>query len=257
MSKTTHRSHAGATPLDDTLWKFLLVVLALIPFLIDTQVARGQYPVQDDRMVQQNRETLARHTFEQFVERFAVLDFTREMMKQLPASEFEWRDAYVLATLVETVMSEADVLGYTREDLQLLIEEAYPGFRPVADWATHQEGRARQLLGTHRAVLLALAHDQEQWADQQERLLRLKARIDGAGESWGSILAPFLPDVAPRQRLMELRANARAFAQQEALLLREAMLGRSLLYHLQNASGPDAKARQLALTERAIGLASP
>jgi hypothetical protein len=35
------------------------------------------------------------------------------------------------------------------------------------------------------------------------------------------------------------------------------MLGRSLLYNLQNATGPDAKARQLALTERAVGVASP
>jgi len=208
-------------------------------------------------MADRNRETIARHTFEQLVERYAILGFTQDMMQHLPAGAFEWRDAAELAALVETLMSEADVLGYTRGDLQLLIEEAYPGFAPVADWATHQKDRARQVLGTHRAVLLALAHDQEQWADQQERLLRLKNRIDGVGESWGSVVTPLLPDVAPRQKLMELRANARAFAQQEALLLREAMLGHSLLYHLQNASGPDAKARQLALTERAIGLASP
>jgi hypothetical protein len=208
-------------------------------------------------MVQKNQKTIAYHAFEQFVERHAILDFTRQMMKALQDTGFEWRDASELAALVETLMSEADVLGYTREDLRLLIEEAYPGFRPVADWGAQQEARARQVLGTHRAVLLSLAKDQERWDAQQDRLHRLKNRIDGVGERWGSIVTFPLPDVAPRQKLMELRANARALAQQEALLLREAMLGRSLLYNLQNATGPDAKARELALTERAIGVASP
>jgi len=242
---------------DQVLRKSLLAGLALLPFLCGAEVTYGQYPVHDGGMADRNQETLTRHALEQFVERHAILDFTREMMRGLPAGEFEWRDAYALATLVETLMSDAGVLGYTREDLQLLIEEAYPGFRPVADWGAQQETRARQVLGTHRAVLLSLAHDQERWAAQQGRLLRLKSRIDGAGESWGSVVTPLLPDVAPRQKLMELRANARALAQQEALLIREAMLGRSLLYNLQNATGPDAKARQLALTERAIGIASP
>jgi len=236
----------------------LLMGLALgFSTLLFGTPAYGQYPVHDGGMADQNQETLMRHALEQFVERHTILDFTRQMMRGLPNSEFEWRDAVELATLVEAVMSEPGVLGYTRGDLQLLIEEAYPGFRPVADWGAQQEDRARKVLGTHRAVLLSLAKDQERWAAQQERLHRLKSRIDGAGENWGSVVTPLLPDVAPRQKLMELRANARAFAQQEALLLREAMLGRSLLYNLQNATDPDAKARQLALIERAIGVASP
>lgn len=243
--------------LGNVLWLPLLAGLALLFFQFGAPVAYGQYPVQDDGMMQKNQETQVRHTFEQFVERHAILDFTREMMKRLPASEFEWRDAFELAIAVETMMSETGVLGYTREDLHLLIEEAYPGFAPVADWAAQQEGRSRQVLATHRAVLLSIVEDQHRWAGQQERLLRLKSRIDGVGESWGSVVTPLLPDVAPRQKLMELRANARAFAQQEALLLREALLGRSLLYNLQNAERPDAKAQQLALTERAIGIAPP
>ena len=243
--------------LDQVLRKSFLPGLALLSFLFSAEVAYGQYLVHDGGMAERNQETLTRHALEQFVERHAVLDFTREMLRGLPAGEFEWRDAYELATLVETLMSDAGVLGYTREDLQLLIEEAYPGFRPVADWTIQQETRARQVLGTHRAVLLSIAEDQKRWAAQQGRLHRLKSRIDGAGESWGSVVTPLLPDVAPRQKLMELRANARAFAQQEALLLREALLGRSLLYNLQNATGPDRKARQLALTEKAIGVASP
>jgi hypothetical protein len=239
------------------LRKTLLGGLALLSFPFGVVVAYGQYPVRDGLMAERNRETLARHSFEQLVERYAILGFTQDMMERLPAGAFEWRDAFELATLVETLMSEHDVLGYTRVDLQLLIEEAYPGFRPVVDWAAQQEDRAKKVLGTHRAVLLSLAEDQERWAAQQDRLRRLKSRIDGAGESWGSFVTPLLPDVAPRQKLMELRANARVLAQQEALLLREAMLGRSLLYNLQNATGPDAKARQLALTERAVGVASP
>lgn len=243
--------------LDQVLRKSFLSVLALLFFLFGAEVTYGQYPVHDGGMADRNQETLTRHTLEQFVERHAILDFTRQMMRGLPAGEVEWRDAVELAIVVETLMSETDVLGYTREDLRPLIEEAYPGFRSVADWATQQEGRARQVLGTHRAVLLSLAQDQERWAAQQERLHRLKSRIDGVGESWGSVVTPLLPDVAPRQKLMELRANARALAQQEALFLREALLGRSLLYNLQNATGPDAKARQMSLTERAIGISSP
>ncbi|MGK7344874.1 MAG: hypothetical protein ACNS63_03610, partial [Candidatus Nitrospinota bacterium M3_3B_026] len=74
-------------------------------------------------MADRNRETLARHTFEQLVERYAILGFTEDMMERLPAGAFEWRDAFELATLVEALMGEADVLGYTRGDLQLLIEE--------------------------------------------------------------------------------------------------------------------------------------
>ena len=241
------------------LYPLGLISLALVLTIMLglTTPTYGQYPVQDDAMVQKNQETLARHAFEQLVERFAILDFTREMMKHLQASEFEWRDAQELAIAVEALMSEPTVLSYTRDDIQLLFEEAYPGFRPVADWAGQQEAHARQVLGTHRAILLLLAEDQERWDAQQERLRRLKSRIDGIGKGWGSIIAPLLPDVAPRQKLMELRANARSLAQQETLLLREAMLSRSLLYNLQNATGPDAKARELALTERAIGIASP
>ena len=242
--------------LRQVLRQSLLAGLALLSILF-VAPAYGQYPVRDGLMAERNQETLARHTFEQLVERYAILGFTQDMMERLPAGAFEWQDAFELATLVETLMEEADVLGYTRGDLQLLIEEAYPGFRPVADWAAQQEDRAKKVLGTHRAVLLSLAQDQERWAAQQQRLHRLKSRIDGVGESWGGFVTPLLPEVAPRQKLMELRANARALAQQEALLLREAMLGRSLLYNLQNATGPDAKARQLALTERAVGVASP
>jgi len=219
--------------------------------------AHGQYPVGDDLMAERNRETLMRHAFEQLMEHYAILDFTREMMRGLPDSEFEWRDAGELAIAVERVMSEPSVLGYTREDLHILFEEVYPGFAPVADWGVQQEGRLRQVLATHRAVLLSLAHDQQRWAAQQERLLRLRRRIEGVGRDWESFVTPFLPDVAPRQKLMELRANAKALAQQEAVLLREALLGRSLLFTLQNAAGPDAKARRLALTERAVGIASP
>ncbi|PQJ26806.1 hypothetical protein BSZ35_17890 [Salinibacter sp. 10B] len=231
--------------------------LVLLSFPFGAEVTYGQYPVHDGGMAHQNQETLTRHAFEQFVERHAILDFTREMMRGLPDSKFEWRDAVEHALAVETVLSETDVLGYTRGDLRLLVEEAYPGFAPVADWAIQQEGRARQVIGTHRAILLSIAEDQLRWNAQQGRLLRLKNRIDGVGESWGSVVTPLLPDVAPRQKLMELRANVRAVAQRETLLLREAMLARSLLYNLQNTTGPDAKARQLALTERAIGIASP
>lgn len=219
--------------------------------------AYGQYPVGDKLMAERNRETLMRHASEQLMEHYAILDFTREMMRGLPDSEFEWRDAFALAVAIEALLDEPGVFGYAREGLGWLIEEAYPGFRPVADWGVQQEGRARQVLATHRAVLLSLAYDQERWAAQQERLDRLTRRIEGVGRDWGSFVTPFFPDVAPRQKLMELRANARAFAQQEAVLLREALLGRSLLYNLQNAAGPDAKARRLALTERALGLASP
>lgn len=243
--------------LDQVLRTFLLAGLVLLSFLFGAEVTYAQYPVHDGGMAERNQETLTRHALEQFVERHAILGFTREMMRGLPNSEFEWRDVFELAIAVETLMSEPGVLGYTREDLGLLIEEAYPGFAPVADWATQQEGRARQVLKTHRAILLSIAEDERRWAGQQERLLRLKSRVDGVGESWGSFVTPPLPDLAPRQKLMELRANARAFAQQEALLLREAMLGRSLLYNLQNATGPDRKARQLALTDRAIGIVSP
>ena len=257
MRQLLHLRHVHRKFSDHSNRKLLLAGLTLFSFLLSAEVAHGQYPVQDDGMIQKNQETIARHTFEQLVERYAILDFTREMMKRLPNSEFEWRDAFELALAVEALMDQPDVLAYTRDDLGVLVEEAYPGFRPVADWETQQRIRARQVLETHRAVLLSLAQDQERWAAQQERLLRLKSRIDGVGESWGSVLAPILPDVAPRQKLMELRANARAFAQQEALLLREAMLGRSLLYNLQNATGPDTKARQLALTERAVGVAYP
>lgn len=248
--------------LENAGWARLLVSLAFSALLfvapaLPVTPAYGQYPVRDGLMADRNRETLARHTFEQLVERYAILGFTEDMMERLPAGAFEWRDASELAALVETLMSDADVLGYTRGDLRILIEEVYPGFGPVADWGAQQKDRARQVLGTHRAVLLSLAQDQERWDAQQDRLHRLKNRIDGVGERWGSIVTFPLPDVAPRQKLMELRANARALAQQEALLLREAMLGRSLLYNLQNATGPDAKARQLALTERAVGVASP
>ena len=231
--------------------------LVLLSFLFGVEVTYGQYPVHDGGMADRNQETLTRHAFEQFVERHAILDFTREMMRGLPDSKFEWRDAFELALAVEVVMSETDVLGYTRGDLRLLVEEAYPGFAPVADWAIQQEGRARQVLGTHRAILLSIAEDQRRWDAQQGRLLRLKNRIDGVGESWGSVVTPLFPDVAPRQKLMELRANARAVAQQETLLLREALLARSLLYNLQHTTGPDAKARQLARIESAIGVASP
>jgi len=221
----------------------LLIVLAFFATLAPLR-AHAQLPVVDDRMVSHNGVQTGQQVLESIHESQKVDVFLRLLLK---VTGYEGRDLDGAVAELEAILAAADVLGYTRPDLEARFEATFPGYADRVNWAEHHAARLRQIHSTYRAVLLSLQEQQRRWPEDLDALEGLRRRVTGTvrlGDPDGE---------GSKQTMMEVRAAARLLGQEETMMIRQALLNRALMRTLALSNAAHLRGTRAATLERMLG----
>lgn len=206
--------------------------------------ARAQVPVIDEGMIQHNAAQSVQQVAEGLHENDKIDYFLRLLVK---LSAYDWRSFDDMVLALEDVMEAGDAMGYSRDDFVELFEETFLGYEDYANWAEHHDVRIRRVASSFEAALLSLAEQHERWEDDLGQLESLQLKVlttislgDPNGE--GS-----------KQTMMEIRAAARLFAQEEMMLIRQAMMNRNLIRNLSLGTAAHRRGHAAAAVERMLG----
>lgn len=226
--------------------------LCLMIFLIGAFLAahpdktRAQVPVIDERMMEHNIMQTAQQVLEGVHEDEAVAFFLQLRRK---LSDYDWRDLEGVVRALEDIMRDSRGITYSDPELPAVLDASFPGYHDHADWAEHHAERVERLQATYRAVLLSMREQEQRWEESLNGLETLRRAITGS-------VSPDHPDgEGARQTMMELRAASRAIGQEETLLIRQALLNRSLIRNLQLADAAHRRGNEAATLERMLGVA--
>lgn len=189
--------------------------------------------VLDEGMVARNAAQTALLGTERYVEDTLVDEWIRLLTK---LAAYDGRDLDGLLDELDALMGAGVALGYDRPDLILRYGERFRGYAAPADPLQEQRERARDLLGTYRSGLRLAAAQLRRYAADLDRLQRYKLELVWQG----------------RQGTLDVGAQARLFAAEEAMLFRELMMTRSLVRTLGAADRADRQAEAAAVLERGL-----
>jgi hypothetical protein len=223
----------------------VILLLAAVHLVANPDSVSAQVPVLDERMVEHNIVQTAQQVLEGAHED-QMVDFFLYLRTKL--SYYDWRDLDGVIRALDELLADGHAITYIREDLGPLLDETFPGYHDHVDWARHHTERLGQLQATYRAVLLSLQEQEQRWNESLNGLQTLRDAITGSvspGNSDGE---------GARQTMMELRAAARAIGQEENMLIRQALLNRSLARNLQLADAAHRRGNEAATLERMLGV---
>jgi hypothetical protein len=225
-------------------WRGLATAVVLVALSAAGAPAAAQIPVIDDGMVSRNAAQSAQQVVEGEHEEVMIDYFLRLLLK---LASYDWRDLDEAAAAVEAIMGAGDVLGYSQDDIVALFEETFPGYEDVLGWAAHHEERLRRTASSYEAILLSLREQHGRWEDDLGELGSLKLKVTATIQLGN-------PDgEGSKQTMMEVRAAARLFAQEETVLIRQAMMNRTLIRNLELADKANRRGHTAATIERMLG----
>lgn len=220
----------------------------LTAFLIASHsppTVHAQVPVVDNQMAAYNSIQTGQQIIEKDHENKKVDVLLRLLLKM---TAYDGRDLDGAVAELEAILDAADVLGYTRADLASRLEETFPGYADHVDWAAHHTARIQRAHSTYRAVLLSMREQQRRWEGDLEALDALRDNATSTiqlGHPGGE---------GSQQTMMEVRAAARLLGQEEAMMIRHALMNRALIRNLRLANAAHLRGHRAATLERMLGV---